>query len=554
MVSKGLRHKVVPRWWKLAKSELQIRTSKLRTWRKSLFIIVPVILAAYAYYLFPVVKIIVFLMGSEITPLVNMNTFLKIIILFVFLMIFMTPLTQVLEDLQVAQIELILSTPATSSDMIIGDFVGTSILYSPIIAGIIVTVDAIIYGFFTVNVLQLILLDLAIVAVLLLSLWIGILLAAGLRSRLGGSQRGRYIGQAIMFFVGFAFLPLIYGYAFVEFWLQTSPVFNFLFELLPSTWAANGMLIILGISQNLPLVLVDILCFSLFSLVTGWMGIRKAESLYLMVESSTIKKKKYYKPNPIYTFLRNRLPPQLGATTVSVMREFIRNPENIAQMGIFIAMGVVMVFTPALGFGFSEGPFENPTILLFFTLWIFLFTQAIFASTLTGMSISVGHKDKLWLYRKAPNGIDIYLRARVLQFFVMFLPITSIAVIIGFYFVNNAGLMITLLGMALSCFYVIASIALGVGVFALNPVHERRGPKVALNMFAIMIIQMPVLMGGMLIPIFTLFEGSPIGLDLNTISGIVNFATILGLPVVPLIVVSTLVMFIGARSLNNRED
>ena len=187
-------------------------------------------------------------------------------------------------------------------------------------------------------------------------------------------------------------------------------------------------------------------------------------------------------------------------------------------------------------------------------MWMFLFIQTIFVSTLTGMSVSVGHKDKLWLYRKAPNGIDIYLRARILQFLVLFLPMTSISIFVGYYFFNNAGLLLTLVGLVFSFLYVLAAITLGIGVFALNPVHERRGPKVALNMMVIMTIMMPVMVIGMVFPLIFIFGDSTSMYNLNSLVGILNFATLLGFPSVPLLVVSAILLFIGARSLQNRED
>jgi hypothetical protein len=128
------------------------------------------------------------------------------------------------------------------------------------------------------------------------------------------------------------------------------------------------------------------------------------------------------------------------------------------------------------------------------------------------------------------------------------------SIIVGYYFVNNAGLILTLIGLVFSFLYVLASIVLGIGVFALNPVHERRGPKVALNMMVVMMIQMPVMIVGMIFPMVFLLGDSLAFLDLNNLIGIINFATLLGFPSIPMLVVSVVFLFVGARSLQNRED
>ena len=120
-----------------------------------------------------------------------------------YLLIF--PITSSLKDIKPGQIEIILSTPVSPRDLLVGEFIGKMPVYAfgiAIFAGIFTTIMQPL----GLDIPQIIILNVVFITVLLLAFWVGTLISALLRSRLGKSARGRDLGKALGFILA---LPLV---------------------------------------------------------------------------------------------------------------------------------------------------------------------------------------------------------------------------------------------------------------------------------------------------------------------------------------------------------
>ncbi|UCG55273.1 MAG: hypothetical protein JSV32_03405, partial [Dehalococcoidia bacterium] len=185
------------------------------------------------------------------------------------------------------------------------------------------------------------------------------------------------------------------------------------------------------------------------------------------------------------------LPSELGACTLTAIKEFTRSRESIAVMGYMIGLSAMMFFLPTtFNMWETDSSFADPYFSGFFSIWMVILILSMFASFMTGMSLTVGHKDKLWIYRKAPNGMKYYLRGKLVGHSLIILPLTLIIMLVAFGVIYNFGALITIASIAVAILCIFAAFTIGVGIFALNPSFERKGPKMAINVMLSLIIQM----------------------------------------------------------------
>ena len=106
-----------------------------------------------------------------------------------------------------------------------------------------------------------------------------------------------------------------------------------------------------------------------------------------------------------------------------------------------------------------------------------LFLFPIMVIMATG-DITVQGKDNLFIYRKAPVGVDGYLRAMLVKGWLVMVPLAAITgamVTLG----GTQGVVVTSLVMLI----VAAQVVLVLGLFMLNPAFSEKSPKIWVNIF-----------------------------------------------------------------------
>jgi hypothetical protein len=183
------------KWLVVARNEYKLKTSKIRKIRP------------YFHYL---LILLVGLMVGVVAPLLA-NSLIRVldiegffisvaalglmtVVLFMFFFYFLIlPISTTLQDIETQEYEIFISAPIRPGDILLGKYLGVVPFYA---VGI-----AIITGFFTafliplgIDFVQIALIILVFVVTLLSAVWIGTVIAALLRTKLGKSARGRDIG------------------------------------------------------------------------------------------------------------------------------------------------------------------------------------------------------------------------------------------------------------------------------------------------------------------------------------------------------------------------
>jgi hypothetical protein len=494
----------MPAWWIVAKNELRVRTSKIHKQRKLIPIIVVLVLIIFAFTVYPFTNFIISLMMEGEFPLLNISSTLRVLLFIYALMFFIMPLSTMLEDVETGQIEFILSTPVKHADILLGEFIGTIILYSPFLIGAMILMNAIFYAMSGVLIVGQIIISVVVLGLIMLALWIGTVLTAYIRSKIGGSERGKDLGRALMMIFAVIFVPLyMFGPIFFTS-LEKNPVFNLILDFIPISWAAYIIQFLIGEQVNTLLFSIYVITSSGLGLLLLIGGYRIAGRIYVLTSPVFKRIIKPHGKNRIYNFLTANLPSELGACTLTAIKEFTRSRESIAVMGYMIGLSAMMFFLPTT-FNIWDGDssFANPYFSSFFSIWMVILILSMFASFMTGMSLTVGHKNKLWIYRKSPNGMKYYLRGKLLGHSLIILPLTMIIMLVAFGVIYNLGLLITLTSIVIAILCIFAAFTIGVGIFALNPSFERKGLKMGINVVLSLTLQM-IPLTIVFVPSFTL--------------------------------------------------
>jgi hypothetical protein len=148
------------------------------------------LLAVYVAYLAP--SLVSLIIDEAIALLLSQVAvaLIQILLLMIFFYSIIIPISNALKEVQTEQLELILAAPVRPSDVLLGEFIGSI----PILA-IFVTVVA---GLFTailspmgLDLLQIAIMITIFALTFLSAFWIGILIAALLRTKLGKTARGK---------------------------------------------------------------------------------------------------------------------------------------------------------------------------------------------------------------------------------------------------------------------------------------------------------------------------------------------------------------------------
>jgi len=199
-----------PKWLVVARNEYRIRTSKIRKIRRYFPILVIGLLAVYVAFIAPAV---VNLFIDDFQRLIlsqAAEAMVPILLFMIFIYFIMIPITETLREEQTGQLEIFLAAPIKPSDILLGEFLGEMPFYA-----IFVTV---ITSFFTavlnplgLDIVQTAIIIIIFVVTFLSAFWIGTVIAAILRTKLGKTARGRDIGRALAMIIALPMVALIYA-------------------------------------------------------------------------------------------------------------------------------------------------------------------------------------------------------------------------------------------------------------------------------------------------------------------------------------------------------
>jgi hypothetical protein len=472
----------VRKWLVVARNEYRIRTSRIRKIRPYFPYLVIGLLVVYVAFIAP--AFVSLFIDDFLALLLSQNAvaMVQIILFIVFIYFIMIPITDTLREEQTGQLEIFLAAPIKPSDVLLGEFLGEMPFYV-----IFVTV---IIGFFTavLNPLGLDMVQIAIIIIIfvvtfLSALWIGTVIAAILRTRLGKTARGRDIGRALAMIIALPMVALVYAIMYgglLE--TGTSGTVKTILGLLPSSWGAE---VIVGFANN-PSNIIAVGFETLtrfgglvaFFVAVLWLGVKAANRAHSL-EPTTFTASKAKPDGAFYKTVKHLGGGgSFGTLLVSVFKDYSRRLENLSNItyiiGILILMNIFIVPNA------STGPDEPPVALI-----MNQFMLPILAVMVAG-GVTVQGKENLFIFKKTPSGVARLVKTRLVQSWLVVVPIAGAVTAITSILNPQTTFISLLTNTGLMMLIVAANVAFVLGLFLLNPAFSPKSVKLWLN---VMIVQ-----------------------------------------------------------------
>jgi len=474
-----------PKWYLIARNEYRIHTSRVRAIRPYFPFLVGGFLAAYVVYLAPA---IVSLFVNEFVALMLSQAALamvQIILFFVLVYFIIIPITETLRDVQAGELEILLSAPVRPSDLLLGDFLGGMSFY--------LIFMIIIAGAFTaalsplgLGVAQMAIVIVVFVLVFLLASWIGTVIAAVLRTKLGETGRGRDIGKALSFVIALPLVALIYAIQFgglIEALSDPSAsgAVRTVLGLLPSSWGAS---VIVGFASHPgglgslgAQALLRVGGLAGFFLAAVWVGSKVADRAYSL-ESTSFTSPKAGSDGTLYNTLKAvGGGGHFGTLLVSTMKEYARRLENLSHIAYIL--GVIVIMSIFVGRSNRSSNFSAvvPLVLL-----QFLFP--IVAVFVVG-EVTLKGKEALFIFRKTPDGVGRFVKARLLQGWIVVMPLAALVAAITAVTNPRITTVSILPNVGMAMLFAAGNVPLVLGLFLISPAFSEKSGRFFLDMLVV---------------------------------------------------------------------
>lgn len=421
-------------------------TSSIRQIRRYFLYIVAGLLAIYALFIAPAVvsffidDFLAFIISIAAVPLIQIMLFM----FFFYLVLF--PINDTLREAKTGQIEIFLAAPVKPSDVLLGGFVGRMPFYAIVITVITGTLTALLNPL-GLDMVQNVIMITVFVITFLSAFWIGTVISAILRTRLARTARGKDVGRALSIIIVLPMIAVMYaiiGGGLVEVLVNpaTSGYVRTILSFLPSSWGAEIFVAFASSPGNINAVGFETMTrwggLIVFFLAALWLGTKAANRAYSL-ESTTFTASRT-KPDGLFYNTVRRLGGggSFGTLLVTSFKDYGRRLENLSYL--FYSVILVVMITV-----FLSDPFSSPTQPL-----IMVSEMAIPLLTAFAVGTVSRGKDTLFLYKKSPNGMNRFVKAKLLQNWLLTIPIA--AAIIG---------SLTLLAPQLTAFSLLASVVAG---------------------------------------------------------------------------------------------
>ena len=458
----------VRKWLVVAKNEYRLYTSSIRRIRPYFLYLIIGLLTVYVGVIAPAIvspfidDFLAFIITQAAAPIVQIILFM----LFFYLIIF--PISETLREVETGQLEIFLAAPIKSSDVLLGKFLGVMPFYA-----IVITV---ITGSFTalltplgLDIIQIAIIIIIFVVTLLSAFWIGIVIAAILRTKLGKSTRGKDVGRALAVVIVLPMIALMYailGGGLLEALVDpgTSEIVRAILGVLPSSWGAELFVSFASNPGNIGTVGFETLTrfggLLAFFVAVLWLGAKAANRAYSLEPTTFIASRA--KPDGVFYKTVRYLGGgrSFGTLLVSVFKDYGRRLENLSWIAYavgIVAMLMIFFLDP------SSGP-EDPLVSLS-ELGIPLLAGFVVGTVSRG-------KTSFFMYLKSPSGVGRFVKARLLQGCIVAVPIAAVLVAVSTILVPQISLTSLLINIIWGSLRTVAAVVFLLGLALVIPVFS----------------------------------------------------------------------------------
>ncbi len=409
------------KWWVIAKNQYLLTTSAIRGIRRYFPYLAIGLMAVYVVFIAP--SLVGLFLDEAISILLSQVAvaFVQIILFMIFFIFITFPISNTLREVQSDEMEILLAAPVKASDVLLGEFLGQI----PIVA---IAITAAV-GLFTailnpigLDLLQMTIIIIIFIVTFLSAFWIGSVLSVILRTRLGKSARGKDIGRALSVIIVLPFIAIMYamiGGGILEALAdpETNGILNIILGLLPSSWGAETIVSFTSNPGNIAAVGFETLTrlggLLVFFVATLWLGTKAASRLYTL--KPTTLTSSVAKPDGIFYKSVETLGGggSRGTLLVTAFKDYYRRLENLSWL--FYAVGIsamIVIF-------FNTSPTDPGDTLMASSLFMIPLLTGFVVGT-----VSRG-KEQMMIFKKAPSGIGKFVTARLVQAWIVAVPIGS---------------------------------------------------------------------------------------------------------------------------------
>ncbi|MFP4197301.1 MAG: hypothetical protein ACLFS6_06575 [Methanomassiliicoccales archaeon] len=508
-----------PRWAVIARNEFRLRTSSIRGIRKAFLPLVFCLLGLFVLVIAPAAARAVLGENTGLFDIEGVNGLISVTLLAIFLAFITFPITRALQEKEVPPQEVLLSSPVEPKDILLGSFMGALPLYFipvVLVAGSFTAVLSLV----GVDLLQMLIIVAVFIMVFTSALWIGTVIAAVIQGRLNRVAGGRDMGKAVALLLALPLVGIMYalmsGGVNGTLGFTREGLLGMVLELLPPSWGAD---LVIGFALHpgdWSVVWIDTLFIfgglMLFVLVSLLLGCAVANRAYTL-EPYALSPSKIRKEGRVFRAIRFL---GRGGGTASlvntVMKDYGRRLENISQIIYIVGLVFLVDF-----FLLSSMEQVNMIPNLMMLSWIIPFLTVFVIGEVT-----VRGKSNLFIYRKAPRGERRLIWARLLQGWIIVLPLAAVLSLILNLSIPGISLQSLLFLTVAVVLFSMGHTAMALGIFLLFPVFSDKPSKALGNAMVLMMTSI-----FLFLPL-VLFLGLQLGLALFVILISILGALLLG--------------------------
>ncbi|MFW9965640.1 MAG: hypothetical protein ACFFEA_00665 [Candidatus Thorarchaeota archaeon] len=558
------------KWYHIAKAEFFVLTAGMKKHRYLMAGILYALAIVWATYLAPTIILgfIQLIMPMDAIRTLLMVLFpglMRTVMLFLWALLLLFPLSQSLQEIKIGQWEIFLSNNVKTKDILTGTFLGKIPMYGFFV---IVFAPLLISPFmlaFEVSLLGQALVYTVIAMMVISTIWLSNFITSVIQARLGESSRGNDIAKALSMVVALIVIIPMYGLMF--FMPQLSELLGMnAFLVMPFTWPAdlvswvaitfNGIGLtgsqILAFGAILQLdMLTSALLMAAFGLAFVPIAIVAADRVFTIsagVRTETVTT--VGRENIFLRGIRSVAKGPFGALTIVSLKDFGRKAQNLSKIFYGVVLAIIL---PILiqQMTIMEGEVFDATEILPM-ISIMIGVVGVFPFAGAGFLES---KDQLWIIRSAPKGASRFMRARIITGFMMAIPLSLAPTLVMTFMFSLAPLLA--LQIFVSAFIVVCgAVMVAMGVTAQNPNYEDTKSSAHQT---VLITSMMLTQFTLIGPLFAaIFLDMGLGFNLfrfmESVIGIDGFMAVeMFLGPVFLLLVGGLMLYLGIRSLGKVE-
>ncbi len=469
-----------PKWFVVARNEYRVITGGIRQIRRYFPYLAMALLTVYVLFIAPVFvglfidDFLAFIISVAAVPMVQIILFM----FFFYLVLF--PISDTLREARAEKLEIFLAAPVKPSDVLLGEFLGKMPFYAIAVAAITGTFTALLNPL-GLDAVQKVFVIAVFVIIFLSALWIGTVIAAILRTKLGKAVRGKDVGRALSVVVGLPMIAVMYaiirgGLMDVLVNPVASGTVRAILSVLPSSWGAEIFVAFASNPGNIGAVIPETLTrfagLVAFFVASLWLGAKAASRAYSL-ESTTFASSKAKPDGFFYKAVRHLGGGgSSGTLLVSIFKDYGRRLENLSW--IIYSVGLVALIAIFLSDPFSSP--EDPLIIL----------SLMAIPLLAGFTVGTVSRGKatLFMYKKSPNGLHKFVKARLLQSWLVTVPIVAVVMAISTILVPQITVSSWLANVIMAAFRTMATVLLLFGLALLIPVFAEESRE---RVFGVMI-------------------------------------------------------------------